>query len=278
MSLLEVTALIVAVFFTVRWSLTSRTQVIRYVVSVVLAIIVADHVLAWLDVSLQLDSPVELIFAVLLVFAYMGLIFVFLVLLSLVTEWPAYVTGSGSSASRRIPVILLLVIFTLLVFYVWLSKSQNAAQRAEMEQYLHSTIDYYRQLPLAESKTGPYVRRGVLVIDVGNKTIDNLSLQLPRSLRVSRQEDILSVVLVRWTKEQLGTYTDGDARDRYVCRMAIIDITIPATINTKEFQQDDPFQKTIWRSEGGGYYDETWDTEDNLRKEVLEYLTHLPVR
>lgn len=101
-------------------------------------------------------------------------------------------------------------------------------------------MQYVNVLGLSEIKQEPYVNGKILVVNPKSRDIDEIHMQLPDCRRAVKPDEVGTIVWVEKTSENCGTYNTGTNAVQELCKVTIIDKSIPAIIYEVTFRGGEP--------------------------------------
>jgi len=140
--------------------------------------------------------------------------------------------------------IAAVVIVILIVQGVARGKIQ-AAHAPHMKDYL--------QTPVAEGGPKPTLKGKIVVVNTDDKNVDSVHFSLPTKLQADKPEEVGAIVLIRWSRKQVASYTNGKPAYMHFASVAVIDKASRRLIESREFQGSRPPERISGRqSEGSG--------------------------
>lgn len=111
------------------------------------------------------------------------------------------------------------------------------------------------------------IKGKVIPIDMTANTVDYIYFDLPDELRPAKPEDVGTVVLLQWGKNQVGTYTGGSAAYQQTVQVTVLDKDTRDIIGQQSFSGSMPPQRKKSSESGTGSKPET---------EVINFVKALP--
>lgn len=168
--------------------------------------------------------------------------------------------------------LILSVIITLLSFKILLSDTPYERKfQPHLEEFaaLASSV---------QSTEPPYIRGKVITITLPDSTVvnwagtseiweyevDTLLYKLPGEWKPHEPEDVATIILLKWVPQKVGWYIQGGAFVQ-TCTVTVIDRTIPAVLDSREFIGDPPPERGNAESYGS-----------SPAQKIVDYLVSLP--
>jgi hypothetical protein len=102
----------------------------------------------------------------------------------------------------------------------------------------------YAQTPGEPDGGEPRVVGKVLPINLDGRKPDHLYFDMPEGMRAAKPEEVGTVVLLNWGKEQVGTYTGGGAAYQQTCQVTVVNHKTKKVIVSQMFLGGEPPQTT----------------------------------
>lgn len=112
-----------------------------------------------------------------------------------------------------------------------------------------------------------YLKGKIITVNKENNRIDNIYFDLPEELRAAKPEDVGTIIWLKWGENKVGSYTDGEDAIVNNCHVTIIDKSISAIVDERNFRGSDPPKV----KHGSGS-----DSGSMPTKEIVNYLQSLP--
>ena len=106
----------------------------------------------------------------------------------------------------------------------------------------------YAQTPPEQEGGEAYLVGKVLPVNVADHSPDHLYFDIPDGLRASRPEEVGTVVLLLWGKEQVGTYEGGGGAYQQTCDVVLVNHKTKKTMHSQRFLGSFPPQTTTSNS------------------------------
>jgi hypothetical protein len=115
----------------------------------------------------------------------------------------------------------------------------------------------------------PYLKGKIIAIDKNRNIIDKLYYDLSEELRANTPEEVGTIVWLQCDENVVGYYgstqTEGSEATYWTCDVTIIDKSIPAILEKRNFAGAPPPSKSAGSGTGG-----------KPTKEIIDYLVSLP--
>jgi hypothetical protein len=159
-------------------------------------------------------------------------------------------SASVASMDLRVKLILwgvgIVIVLLVVVFFVTRYLAQ-VNQTAPFKPFMSA----YLAPPKAAAPGAIPPRVGkMVVIDSGTQEVDWLWFDLPDQMRAANPSQVVTVVLIQWTKTHFGDYDNGAKAYQHSCDVTVIDQATRTVIGTKHFVGSEP-PETIQSSQSG---------------------------
>ncbi len=118
----------------------------------------------------------------------------------------------------------------------------------------------------------PYIKGKVLVIDEKSMELDGVHFQLPNELRPANQDDVGTIVLLKWDLDLVGRYGSGGYAFASTCSVHVCDQVERCLVARTKFSNPPPEKITLYGSSPGP----VGATGEKPVSEVLDYIEKLP--
>jgi hypothetical protein len=151
-------------------------------------------------------------------------------------------TGFGPFV-RKYQVLILVIVLALLIVpgavYIVRDLLKGRGEDREVAPF-SSHIDEYLTAPKQAAVVNQKGRGGVVPIDIGEKRVDRLYFELPKTLRAASPDAVATIVWLAWREEQVGQYAEGVPSCIEWCDVTVIDRAQSVVIGKKQFKGGDP--------------------------------------
>ncbi len=190
--------------------------------------------------------------------------------------------------SKGALLVILFVLVITILFAVLRSANQRSNWRLAEFAKAHGA-EYASMATLDEASGGAYIKGKVMVLDIGESIGDNAIAEpfkpklnalsevhgMIGRLRADKPEEIGTVVLLKWSGERAGTYSDASLAYRSSCESIIIDVDRRAVVDRVFFVGGDPPRSHVqYRSKSG---ERIWGKAPS-RHDISAYIKGLPKR
>jgi len=111
------------------------------------------------------------------------------------------------------------------------------------------------------------VKGRMITVDADKREIDYIYFDLPDELRAETPEDVATVVLIKWSKIEVGKYSDGRAAEIQVGLVTVVNVEDKQVVGRSIFQGADPPKSRKSSQSGSGPKPE---------QPIINYLKGLP--
>lgn len=143
-------------------------------------------------------------------------------------------------------------VFLLVSGVRYLEKQRTmASDLRAFDEYLNEYRSVHIKL-VEHSVKYAYIKRKVLPIDRTTNKVDDIYLDLPDPLRATRPSEVKSLIFLEWETRATHSYRNGATGYSYVCKLEIVDLSLPALVAKTELLGPYP-PKTIPKSQREAY-------------------------